>query len=355
MTMSNLGNAPSLEHLKNQAKALLRAAKAADPTAFERLKANHPDFSPSSLVTSRPVQLADAQLVIAREYGFPSWAKLKAHVNRTAEVRALFEDAIESVNSIGWADVESLPEFPARRAKLDDLLRAHPNLAHVPVDSLGFTLLHRAAWGNSSQLAKRLIQAGADIDARANDLSTPLTMAVAAGYGKGSLAAMLAEQTAVPLTLRLTAGLGFESRIGEFFDINGRLTPSAVDDQASYYDKPKRDWDLDRDRGQILAEALTYAARNDQLAAMRILLEKGAPIDGEPYYGTALHWAAFFGKLSAVRFLVEAGADKHREDHQFGGTPAGWGYQFGHKDVVAFLTQEVERPAAEVSGDPAQK
>ena len=342
MTTSILGDAPSLEHLKNQAKALHRAAKSSDSSAFERLKANHPDFSSSSLVTSQPVQLADAQLVIAREYGFSSWAKLKEHVNRTVETRALFQAAIEAVNNIGWAGVEALPEFPARRAKLENLLRRHPELSRMQVDSLGFTLLHRAAWGNSLQLAEMLIKAGADIDARSNDLSTPLTMALASGYGKGSLAALLAEETKVPLTLRLVAGLGLESRIGEFFDTGGGLIPSAVDDQASYYDKPKRDWDLEKDRADILAEALTYAARNDQLPVIRVLLELGAPIDGEPYYGTALHWAAFFGKLSAVRFLVGAGADKNREDKEIGGTPAGWGYQFGHKDVVAFLTEESE-------------
>lgn len=340
MTLSILSDAPSLEHLKNQAKALLRAAKAADPSAVERFQANHPDFSSSSLAAGQTVQLADAQLVIAREYGFSSWTKLKEHVTRTTETRALFESAIEAVNNIGWSEVETLPEFPARRARLEHLLRRHPELSRMQVDSLGFTLLHRAAWGNSLQLAEMLVEAGADIDARANDLSTPLTMALAAGYGKGSLAAMLAEQTKAPLTLRLAAGLGLESRIGEFFEAGGGLTPSSVDEQASYYDKPKRDWDIEKDRAEILAEALTYAARSDQLPAMQILLEKGAPIDGEPYYGTALHWSAFFGKLSAVRFLVETGADKNKEDREFGGIPAGWGYQFDHKDVVAFLTEE---------------
>jgi hypothetical protein len=31
----------------------------------------------------------------------------------------------------------------------------------------------------------------------------------------------------------------------------------------------------------------------------------GAPVDGEPYYVTALHWAAFFGKQNAVEVLVQ--------------------------------------------------
>src|SRR5262245_14641575 len=49
---------PNLEHLKKQAKVL-----------FRRLQDQKPD-----------AKLSDAQLVVARQYGFLSWAKLKAHV-----------------------------------------------------------------------------------------------------------------------------------------------------------------------------------------------------------------------------------------------------------------------------------
>src|SRR5262249_20330882 len=103
--------------------------------------------------------------------------------------------------------MESEPDFPVRRARLQELLHLHPMLPWMKVDSHGFTLLHRAAWGDTPQLADMLIAAGAAIDARANDLSTPLTMALSCGRGQGSLARMLAERTQVPLTLRMAAGL----------------------------------------------------------------------------------------------------------------------------------------------------
>jgi hypothetical protein len=51
---------PNLEHFRKQAKELL-----------QRLQQRDPD-----------VQLADAQHAIAREYGFSSWPRLKAHVER---------------------------------------------------------------------------------------------------------------------------------------------------------------------------------------------------------------------------------------------------------------------------------
>jgi ATP-dependent Clp protease adapter protein ClpS len=54
---------PNLEHLKNEAKARLRALKAADPAA----------------------RLATAQFQIARDYGFASWRQLKAHVEKAVE------------------------------------------------------------------------------------------------------------------------------------------------------------------------------------------------------------------------------------------------------------------------------
>ena len=49
---------PNLDHLKKQAKELLRTLREQDPDA----------------------QLVGAQHALAREYGFPSWPRLKAHV-----------------------------------------------------------------------------------------------------------------------------------------------------------------------------------------------------------------------------------------------------------------------------------
>lgn len=62
---------PSLEYERKEAKALLRRLRAGDPEAQAR--ARHPGFSASDPPSPR---LADAQLVIAREYGFASWPRL---------------------------------------------------------------------------------------------------------------------------------------------------------------------------------------------------------------------------------------------------------------------------------------
>ena len=69
---------PNLEHLKNQGKAPLRDYQQDDAAAKER-------FAVVATVSSRP-KLADALHVVAHEYGFASWPKLKQHVESVTRV-----------------------------------------------------------------------------------------------------------------------------------------------------------------------------------------------------------------------------------------------------------------------------
>jgi methyltransferase (TIGR00027 family) len=72
---------PNLEQQRKRARALLKAARSHDSDALRRLAIGHPSLSRRSRAgTAAAVSLHDAQLVIAREYGFASWAKLKAHI-----------------------------------------------------------------------------------------------------------------------------------------------------------------------------------------------------------------------------------------------------------------------------------
>ena len=75
MSSPSLPSAPSLEQLRKQAKDLLRAHRAGDPQAVARVAAHEP---------GEPLKLTGAQHVVAREHGFPSWARLKAYVERLA-------------------------------------------------------------------------------------------------------------------------------------------------------------------------------------------------------------------------------------------------------------------------------
>ncbi len=93
---------PNLDQLKNQAKDLKKAHKAGDPKALERIQANHPRLAGSSVheIQTFRFTLSGAQLVIAREYGFTSWPKLKAHVESLAPgAERLVEQFTQAIRS----------------------------------------------------------------------------------------------------------------------------------------------------------------------------------------------------------------------------------------------------------------
>lgn len=62
---------PDLEHLRREAKQLLRRSQAGEADALARFRAHAPGLATA---------LSAAQLVVAREHGFASWAQLKSLV-----------------------------------------------------------------------------------------------------------------------------------------------------------------------------------------------------------------------------------------------------------------------------------
>jgi Lon protease-like protein len=91
-----LPSRPNLEHLKSQAKDLLAAQRSGDVEALARIRAAVPAFANQSDDDLRkgPFALHDAQSAIAREYGFPSWAALRAHLSHASEGQAPDELAL---------------------------------------------------------------------------------------------------------------------------------------------------------------------------------------------------------------------------------------------------------------------
>jgi ankyrin repeat protein len=130
---------PSLEQLRKQAKDLLEEYRAGEPAAvaevhrFER----HPDAAAFAL--------HDAQHVLARAYGYESWAKLKAFVDGANVARLA-----EAVNA---GDV----------AQARALLHARPELASM--DMAGdneHQALHYAVLRRDAAMVRLLMAAGAD-------------------------------------------------------------------------------------------------------------------------------------------------------------------------------------------------
>ena len=75
MATAALPQDPDLGQLRNQARELERAVRGGEPTALARVSRWHPEPP----VPDR-FPLTAAQLVLAREHGFASWARLRRYV-----------------------------------------------------------------------------------------------------------------------------------------------------------------------------------------------------------------------------------------------------------------------------------
>jgi hypothetical protein len=133
--MSSLPDRPDLAQLRRQARELQRAAAGGDPGAVRRIQQ-----------VSAEITLSAAQLTLAREYGFASWAKLKDEAERrrasapdTAQpVLASAEPWRDYLAADGDDDPEALIEGqyadrPQLRPVLDAVLAVLPGLGPVTV------------------------------------------------------------------------------------------------------------------------------------------------------------------------------------------------------------------------------
>ncbi len=82
----------NLEHLKKQAKQLLKDHKAGEQQACNRIREYHLRLSklPEKDIPGAEFSLQDAQLTVAREYGFSSWPKMVSAIKSTDKRKLIF-------------------------------------------------------------------------------------------------------------------------------------------------------------------------------------------------------------------------------------------------------------------------
>jgi ankyrin repeat protein len=153
---------PSLEQLKKQAKEFLQSIRSREPDAVRRLREFHPDFAnvAESELPRAKFSLAAAHFAIAREYGFASWAKLKARVATLAashDPAVALQTAILAGDTAGVAAL--LEKFPALKDRLDEPL---------PDYGFGATPLIAAIQRTNREMIDLLLRCGADINARSH-------------------------------------------------------------------------------------------------------------------------------------------------------------------------------------------
>jgi ketosteroid isomerase-like protein len=144
------GNA-NLEQLKNGAKSFQRAVRAGDAGAAEVVNEFHP-----RMATARPgspelagFTRADALLVVARRFGFPSWAKLKAHLElveryaRSPHQQAVGEPLTDDQSVVDeflkLACLNYGDDDPGRFRRAEALLQEHDWLGRATIQTIAAT------------------------------------------------------------------------------------------------------------------------------------------------------------------------------------------------------------------------
>lgn len=134
----------NLEHLKGQAKSLLKSLQSGDPAALARVE---------GLPSQERYRLADAQLAVAREYGFESWPKLKRHLVAYPERRT---ELFAHIRAGDRAGVQRLVEH--------DRYLIH---SHDP-NAFGATVLNAAVGRDDLGMIDLLLELGADPNAKSD-------------------------------------------------------------------------------------------------------------------------------------------------------------------------------------------
>ncbi|MEP7330858.1 MAG: ankyrin repeat domain-containing protein [Terracoccus sp.] len=80
----SLPSNPNLERFRRDARRLQGAVTSRLPEALALVAEHHPEGPP---VAGAPFALADAQLVVARSYGFASWPRLREYLRRSERLR----------------------------------------------------------------------------------------------------------------------------------------------------------------------------------------------------------------------------------------------------------------------------
>ena len=266
MPIHELPDRPNLEHLKNQARALLREAEAGDAAAQARFR--------ESGLAGAP-KLADALHVVAREYGFATWPALKLDLTlRSAEPMEALEAAVRAGDAGLVRQV--LASHPVLGSRLNEPL---------PGDAFGATALIVAVQREDRGMVEVLLDAGADANARSHWWAGSFGVLDSASP---ELASLLIARGAT-VDLHAAARLGFTERVRELLASEPELVQARGGD------------------GQL---PLHFAAT---VEIAGLLLEAGAEIDARDldHESTAAQYMTAHRptRHEVARFLLSRGAE----------------------------------------------
>jgi hypothetical protein len=255
---------PSLDSLRKQAKRLARDAGAGNGEALARVHAQLPR-------ATLPLSTRDAQLVIAREYGFTGWPDLVAEVEKRLG-RGLEWAASQAKVAIHDQDNDRLrallAEYPALAAWRDE--SDQTLLDSTTSYAMDCSAPERERTYTRPVAAEMLIDAGAIVDTK--------TWEHVIKTGASAMLRLLARKNALPRTLVVLAALGDEAAVR-----------APVDESTD---------------GLLIGRALMTACRFKHTDIALSLLERSIALD--PELGRRIdRWRRSDGRKAFVEFLSQ--------------------------------------------------
>ncbi|NTG00585.1 ankyrin repeat domain-containing protein [Agrobacterium rhizogenes] len=341
MTTRSLAGNATLDSLKKQAKAFLKAAQSGDASARSRVTPYFADVT--------DIGLQDIQLVLAREHGFSSWAKLKAHLESANRGQVPLDQLANKFLSL--ATVSYFSHIAADPARFDEALQ----LLEANSDIAGDSIHIAAALGDADGVARWLDRQPQFLERKGGPCDWPplLYAAYARVPGRSSLPAarVLIERGADPNAFfldhgqyRFTAltgvfGEGEAGKVGQpqhpeceaFARLLLDAGAAANDSQALY----NRMFEPDNSCLELLLEyGLSAKDSNNWLVR-----EDGKLVaNAQTVFDYQLAWACEKRMGERVRLLIEHGADVNKTVN--GRTPYEWARLGNDKDLALYLVQQ---------------
>ncbi len=304
--MKPLPSRPDLDQLKKQAKELLAGYRRSTPEAIDRFRASLPAAAglDHAAIAQLHLRLRDAQSCLAREYGFGSWADLKAFVEA---VRLKSEDPLALAraffNLVYAGDVtgsmnRARPNAAAR------LLSDHPHLAAQD-------LWVACASGDVAVVRRQIETAPSWINQSGGPLDLPPL--VAATHSSLLCIAGYKERLHQMVDLLLDAGADPNQSVGSRWSPASLNAPSEEYKLSALYGAAGQNHDPELTRRLLTAgadpndnESLYHSL--EAPACTRLLLEAGAVVTGT----NALYRCLDLDDLDTFRLLLShaAGAEE---------------------------------------------
>ena len=315
--------APSLAQQKQLARELLVAARSGDSEALSRFRTHHPKHTGEGSARVDPARLSlhDAQLVLAREYGFPSWPRLKAHIDAAAAARRtyLLERDLSYYDDRARGLLTVLADGAA--STLEQVRQWHPRFADTDEGSLR----HAAVEGRFTLEDARLVYA--------REHGFPNWAALASHLDR-----LKTGKVTEPFVELLEAGKRADwKRVTAILKSRPELVHARGTNGNSLLGLACGILPCPGDRVSGPAAALLAG---DRLGPVRFLLAAGAdPNQPNDRGWTPLHQAGYRNDPEMAALLLEAGARAELEAHGVGGTPIAVALFWGHREAADRLAE----------------